>query len=89
MWRQGDRTLAAYIFRLMLSCCPARPSCCLIQGVIGACDSVCLKPVVTTVVMTFSDVGLNYIINEKYCKLKRSLYTMHIFQCSTEEVHSK
>lgn len=44
--------------------------------------TVYLKPVFTSIVMAFSDVGLNCIVSENYYKLKRFLYKMHILQCN-------
>lgn len=41
-----------------------------------------LQPVFTVTVLASSDVGLNCVISEKYYKLKRFLYIMHILQCS-------
>lgn len=74
---------------LVLPLCSARLKCSgVTQGLVGACDSVYLKAVVIIVVMASSDVGVNCITHEKDSKLKRSLYTMHILQCSVEEVHS-
>lgn len=43
---------------------------------------VYLNPVFTIIVMASSDTSLNCIFSEKYYKLKRFLYKMHVLQCN-------